>query len=106
VRPTPVFISLGIAVAVVAKVGVDASWGGAIVAGIATIGILRFGWVMIAGLAQPVPEPPDPGELRKVKMAYRCQICGTEVRMTVAAAEDPEPPRHCLEDMELLTPIE
>lgn len=68
--------------------------------------VLWLGWTMIAGMAAPVPEPPDPGELRKVKLTYRCSICGAEVRMTVAAAEDPEPPRHCLEDMDLLTPIE
>lgn len=68
--------------------------------------VLRVGLVMIRGLAQPAPEPPDPGELRKVKLVYRCSICGTEVRMTAAVSEDPEPPRHCLEDMQLVTPIE
>ena len=68
--------------------------------------ILRLGYAMISGLAQPVPEPPDPGELRKVKLVYRCSICGTEVRMTAAVAEEPEPPRHCMEDMDLLTPVE
>lgn len=68
--------------------------------------VLRLGMVMIGGLAQPVPEPPDPGELRKVKLTYRCSICGAEVKMTVAASQDPEPPRHCLEDMQLLTPVE
>jgi hypothetical protein len=41
-----------------------------------------------------------------VKIAYRCSICGTEVRMTVAPDEDPPPPRHCLEDMDLVAPIE
>ena len=68
--------------------------------------ILRLGYAMISGLAQPVPEPPDPGELRKVKLVYRCSICGTEVRMTAAVAQEPEPPRHCMEDMDLLTPVE
>ena len=53
-----------------------------------------------------VPEPAEAGLLRKVKLVYRCSICGAEVKMTVAAAEDPEPPRHCMEDMELITPIE
>jgi DNA-directed RNA polymerase subunit RPC12/RpoP len=41
-----------------------------------------------------------------VKLTYRCSICGTEVRMTTAIEQDPEPPRHCMEDMDLLTPIE
>jgi len=68
--------------------------------------LLKIGLVMIKGLAQPVPEPPEPGQLRKVKLVYRCDVCGTEVRMTAAASEDPEPPRHCLEDMALVTPIE
>ena len=67
-------------------------------------GILRIGVVMLGGLARPVPEPPPPGELRKVRLLYRCSICGTEVRMTAANDEDPEPPRHCLEDMELVAP--
>ncbi len=68
--------------------------------------ILRLGYAMISGLAQPVPEPPDPGELRKVKLVYRCSICGTEVRMTAAVSQEPEAPRHCMEDMDLLTPVE
>lgn len=68
--------------------------------------IWRIGLAMLRGLARPVPEPPPSGELRKVKIAYRCSICGAEVRMTIAPHEDPEPPRHCLEDMDLVAPIE
>ena len=67
-------------------------------------GILRIGVVMLGGLARPVPEPPPPGELRKVRLLYRCSICGTEVRMTAANEDQPEAPRHCLEDMELVAP--
>ena len=67
--------------------------------------ILRVGIAMLRGLAHPVPEPPPAGELRKVKLGYRCSICGAEVRMTVAPDEEPAPPRHCLEDMDLITPI-
>jgi hypothetical protein len=77
-----------------------------LVAVLVAAGVIRVGYGMISGLAQPVPEPPDPGELRKVKITYRCSICGAEVRMTVAPQEDPEPPRHCLEDMEIVAPIE
>ena len=98
---------VAIAAAVALAVWVfDVSWGRALVAVLVAAVLLRLGWAMISGLAQPVPEPPEPGELRKVKLTYRCAICGAEVRMTVAAQEDPEPPRHCLEDMELVTPIE
>ncbi len=68
--------------------------------------ILRLGVMMLGGLARPVPEPPPAGELRKVKLVYRCDICGAEVRMTVSPTEDPEPPRHCQEDMRLMTPVD
>ncbi|MCB0997538.1 MAG: hypothetical protein KDB21_20745 [Acidimicrobiales bacterium] len=68
--------------------------------------ILRVGLAMLRGLARPIPEPPPPGELRKVKIVYRCSLCGTEVRMTIAPHEDPDPPRHCLEDMDLVAPVE
>jgi hypothetical protein len=68
--------------------------------------LMSFGMMMLGGMARPIPEPPPAGELRKVKIAFRCSICGAEVRMTIAPDEDPQPPRHCLEDMELLAPIE
>jgi hypothetical protein len=44
---------------------------------------------MLGGMARPIPEPPPAGELRKVKIAYRCEICGAEVRMTVAPQSQP-----------------
>lgn len=68
--------------------------------------ILRVGIAMLRMFAQPVAEPPPPGELRRVKLMYRCELCGTEVRMTAALDQDPEPPRHCLEDMTLVTPVD
>ncbi len=68
--------------------------------------VLRLGLLVLRALARPRPEPPPPGELRKVNLRYRCTVCGTELRMTAAPDEDPEPPRHCLEDMELVTPID
>jgi DNA-directed RNA polymerase subunit RPC12/RpoP len=66
--------------------------------------IWKIGATMLGGLVRPVPEPPPAGELRKVRLRYRCSICGTEVRMTSANDEVPEPPRHCQEDMELVAP--
>jgi len=46
------------------------------------------------------PEPePDPEQLRPVEVEFRCTICGTTVVMTTAAGYEPEPPRHCREDM-------
>jgi hypothetical protein len=68
--------------------------------------ILKAGFAVLSSLATPLPPPPPPGELRKVRLVYRCSLCGTEVRMTSANDEMPEPPRHCMEDMDLVTPVE
>ncbi len=64
--------------------------------------LLRMGLAVLRTLATPLPEPPPAGELRKVRLQYRCSLCGTEVRMTVATDESPNPPRHCMDDMELI----
>lgn len=87
-------------------VGLGRPWFAVLVSCVFAYWVIRLGLVMVGGLARPVPEPPPAGELRKVKITYRCSICGTEVRMTVATDEEPEPPRHCLEDMDLVAPIE
>jgi ABC-type xylose transport system permease subunit len=76
------------------------------VAAIAGWLILRGGVLVLGSMARPIPEPPPAGELRKVKIAYRCEICGAEVRMTVAPDADPDPPRHCQDDMTLMAPVE
>ncbi len=68
--------------------------------------IIRVGIGVLLMIRQPLPPPPPPGELRKVKIAYRCSICGSEARMTIAPEEDPEPPRHCGDDMDLVAPID
>ena len=77
-----------------------------LVAAVAIYVFLRLGIGFLRSLAAPQPEPPPPGEMRKVKITYRCDVCGTEVRMTMAPDEDPPPPKHCLEDMRLVTPID
>ena len=77
-----------------------------IVAALASFLIIRIGLGILRGMAAPIPEPPPPGELRKVKIMYRCAICGTEVRMTVAPDQEPEAPRHCMQEMDLVAPIE
>jgi hypothetical protein len=51
------------------------------------------------------PEPPPTGELRKVNRRYRCDVCGVELKLTMAPDEDPPPPRHCLEDMTEVAPL-
>ena len=65
--------------------------------------ILRLGLFVLRAIARP-PEPPQEGELRKVNLRYRCSICGAEVKMVQASEELPEPPRHCMEDMDLVAP--
>ena len=40
-----------------------------------------------------------------MKIGFRCSLCGTEVRMTVANDEIPHPPRHCQEDMDFVAPV-
>ena len=68
--------------------------------------IMRFGMRMLGGFSAPMPGPPPPGELRKVKIMYRCELCGSEVRMTTAPDEDPDPPRHCMDEMTVVAPID
>jgi hypothetical protein len=77
-----------------------------IIAVVAGLLIMRFGLKLLAGFASPMEEPPPVGELRKVKIMYRCEQCGSEVRMTIAPNEDPEAPRHCMGEMSLVAPIE
>lgn len=68
--------------------------------------VMRIGIVVLRALSQPPPAPPPPGELRKVNLRYRCTICSAELKMTAAAEEDPEAPRHCMEDMQLVGSVE
>lgn len=76
------------------------------VAGLAAYVIISIGVTVLGGLARPIPEPPPEGEMRKVRFTFRCDICGAEVRMTLAPTEDPEPPRHCGDDMRLTATVE
>jgi hypothetical protein len=72
---------------------------------VAFIVILRVGIFVLHALGTPVPTP-DEGELRRVNLKYQCTICGAEVKMTKAGEELPEAPRHCMEDMQLVAPID
>ena len=67
--------------------------------------IWKVGLAMLRGFTTPLPPPPPAGELRKVNLRYRCSLCGTEMRMTLANDELPDPPRHCQEDMDLVAPV-
>jgi len=53
--------------------------------------------------------PPDPSEaeLEDVDYRYRCIVCGAHVVLYAAPeGEEPAPPRHCREPMQLVTPVE
>jgi hypothetical protein len=101
--PTLVVMAL---LGLVAWLLTDASPLAVVIAVVAGWMILRAGFAVMSSLATPLPPPPPPGELRKVRLTFRCSICGTEVRMTSANDEVPEPPRHCQEDMDLVAPID
>ena len=68
--------------------------------------VWRFGIGMLRSLGTPLPPPPPAGEMRRVNLRYRCSICGMEIRLTLANDEEPDPPRHCQEDMDLVAPID
>jgi len=76
------------------------------VAVVAGVLIIRVGIAMLRSMGTPLPPPPPPGEMRRVNLRYRCSICGVELKMTLAADEEPEAPRHCQEDMDLVAPVE
>ncbi len=105
-RPRTRWIVIGAVVVIAGVVFTDASLFSMVLAVVACGLIFKVGLALLGGMSQMLPEPPPPGELRKVKIQYRCSICGAEMRMTVANDEMPEPPRHCLEDMDLVAPIE
>jgi hypothetical protein len=67
--------------------------------------VWRLGMGMLNALSAPPAPPPEPGELRKVNMRYRCEVCGVELKLTLAPDTDPPPPRHCLEDMTVVAPL-
>ena len=76
------------------------------IAALAAFFIIRVGFRMLSGLGQPIAPPPEPGDMRKINLRYRCDICGAELKMLLATDDLPEPPRHCLDDMTLISPVE
>ncbi len=67
--------------------------------------VWKTGIALIRSLSTPLPPPPPPGELRKVNVRYRCDVCGVELRLTMAPDEDPPAPTHCLEAMVIVAPV-
>jgi hypothetical protein len=64
--------------------------------------VLRVGVRVLRLIARPAPPPPPAGELRKVNVRYRCPVCGMEMKVLLAPDEEPDPPRHCMEEMEIV----
>jgi hypothetical protein len=60
-----------------------------------------IGASMLRKFQMAPPEEPDPEDIKPVDLHFRCIVCGAEVTMT-AAQDDPDPPRHCREDMVLV----
>jgi hypothetical protein len=60
---------------------------------------------MLRSVTRPLPAPPPPGEMRRINVRYRCDVCGVELKITMAPDQDPPPPKHCLEDMTEVAPL-
>lgn len=67
--------------------------------------VWKTGLALLRSLSTPPPPPPPAGEMRRVNVRYRCDVCGVELRLTTAPDEDPPAPTHCLEEMVLVAPI-
>ncbi len=66
---------------------------------VAALLIYLIGAAMIRKLKVDPEAEPDPANVRPLDLRFRCVVCGAEVVMTAAQDDDPEPPRHCREDM-------
>lgn len=68
--------------------------------------IWKIGFGMLRSMTTSLPPPPPTGEMRRINVRYRCSVCGVELRLTMAPDEQPPPPRHCLEDMDVIVPAD
>ena len=77
-------------------------WWHWLVAAVIFLVVLRTGLWLLRMVAQEPPPPPPPGELRRVNARFRCSVCGMEMRVMLSPDQDPDPPRHCMEEMDLV----
>jgi hypothetical protein len=68
--------------------------------------IWKVGLAMLRSMTSLMPPPPPAGEMRRINVRYRCDVCGVELRLTMAPDEDPPPPKHCTEEMIVVAPVE
>jgi hypothetical protein len=74
------------------------------VALLAVVGIYVVGAAILSKFKIAPPAEPDPDQVVPVDLKFRCVVCGAEVVMTAAQADtDIEAPRHCREDMVLVS---
>lgn len=83
---------------------IAAAWFGWIlrigIAVVFVVAIYVIGASMLAKFKVAPPAEPDPADVVPVDQRFRCTVCGAEVVMTAANAEQEiEAPRHCREDM-------
>jgi hypothetical protein len=69
------------------------------VAVVAIVLIYVIGAGTLAKFKIAPPAEPDPDLVIPVDLKFRCIVCGAEVVMTSAQADQIEAPRHCREDM-------
>jgi hypothetical protein len=68
--------------------------------------IWKVGLGMLRSMTSSLPPPPPSGEMRRINVRYRCSVCGVELRLTLAPDQNPPPPKHCLEEMQLVAPVD
>lgn len=67
----------------------------------AAIGIVIFALTVraVRMIASGPPAEPDPDLVEDVEAEFYCTVCGMRLTVTQAQEGNPEPPRHCREDM-------
>jgi hypothetical protein len=68
--------------------------------------IWKVGLGMLRSMTSSLPPPPPSGEMRRINVRYRCSVCGMELKLTLAPDQDPPPPKHCLEEMQFVAPVD
>ena len=68
--------------------------------------IWKVGLGILRSMTSSLPPPPPSGEMRRINVRYRCSVCGMELKLTLAPDQDPPPPKHCLEEMQFVAPVD